>query len=58
VGQRLDVAEDQLDNAGVTYHTIGGGMFGIVVKSDWGVCSTQDDGGDLGLVVGHFTCGA
>ena len=55
---RLDDAEDQLDQAGISYHEVGGGTFGIVVKSNWGVCKTHNDGGDMALVVGHFTCGA
>jgi hypothetical protein len=38
-GQRLDVAEDRLDDAGLHYRTAGGGTFGIVVRSHWLVCS-------------------
>jgi hypothetical protein len=37
-GQRLDVAEDALDAAGLRYGTVGGGIFGIVVRSNWVVC--------------------
>ena len=57
VGMRLDVAEDTLDRAGVTYHEIGGGTFGIIARDNWGVCSTNGHG-DIGLVAGHFKCGA
>jgi hypothetical protein len=37
-GERLDIAEDTLDAVGLRYHTVGGGAFGIVVRSDWLVC--------------------
>ena len=37
-GQRLDAAEDTLDAEGLRYRTIGGGAFGIVVRSHWLVC--------------------
>jgi len=37
-GQRLDDAEDVLDAAGLRYRTVGGGIFGIVVRSHWVVC--------------------
>src|SRR3954454_8148576 len=45
VGQRLDVAESDLDDEGVKYEEIGGGTFGIIAKSNWTVCSTQPDAG-------------
>lgn len=58
VGQTLDVAEDELDSMGVTYHEVGGGAFGIVVKSNWEVCSTRPKSGksidvasDVALIV-------
>jgi hypothetical protein len=38
-GQRLDVAERRLDDAGLEYERVGGGAFGIVVRSNWHVCS-------------------
>jgi hypothetical protein len=45
VGQRLDVAEDDLSGKGLTYDEIGGGTFGIVVRSNWTVCKTKPSGG-------------
>lgn len=44
-GERLDVAEDELDGKGLRYTEIGGGAFGIVVRSNWTVCSTEPSGG-------------
>jgi beta-lactam-binding protein with PASTA domain len=38
VGQRLDVAQERLDDLGLGYETIGGGTFGIVITSRWTVC--------------------
>ena len=37
-GERLDVAERRLDGAGLEYERVGGGAFGIVVRSKWSVC--------------------
>ncbi len=37
-GERLDAAEDNLDAAGLRYRAVGGGAFGIVVRSHWLVC--------------------
>jgi beta-lactam-binding protein with PASTA domain len=37
-GERLDVAERRLDGAGLEYERVGGGTFGIVVRSNWSVC--------------------
>jgi hypothetical protein len=45
VGQRLDVAEDTLHSKGIGYKEIGGGTFGIVVKSNWDVCQTEPSSG-------------
>jgi hypothetical protein len=45
VGQRLDVAEDDLSSKGLTFQEIGGGVVGIVVKSNWTVCSTKPPAG-------------
>jgi hypothetical protein len=44
-GERLDVAEDDLDGAGLNYTEIGGGTFGIVVKSNWTVCEQKPSAG-------------
>jgi hypothetical protein len=58
VGQTLDIAEDELDSMGVTYHEVGGGTFGIVVPSNWTVCQTKPKAGksidiatDVALIV-------
>ena len=40
-GERLDLAEDRLDDLGLRYETIGGGVFGIVVRSHWVVCDQE-----------------
>jgi hypothetical protein len=45
VGERLDVAEDKLDQLGLNYKEIGGGTFGIVVRSNWTVCQTEPASG-------------
>lgn len=37
-GQRLDVAESTLDDAGIDYQEVGGGVFGIANRSNWTVC--------------------
>jgi hypothetical protein len=63
VNHRLSVVERKLDAKGIGFKTKGGGLFGIVVKGDWGVCVTQPAAGKpihgpITLVVGHFTCGA
>jgi PASTA domain len=34
-GQRLDVAEARLDARGLQWEEIGGGVFGVVVRSNW-----------------------
>jgi hypothetical protein len=34
-GQRLDVAEARLDARGLQWEEIGGGTFGVVVRSHW-----------------------
>lgn len=38
--RRLDVAEEILRGVGLRYKEIGGGAFGILVKSNWKVQST------------------
>ena len=37
-GEQLNVAEDRLDAVGLRYEASGGGLFGIVVRSNWTVC--------------------
>ena len=44
-GKRLDVAEDNLGTAGISFREVGGGAFGIVVKSNWTVCSVNPKSG-------------
>jgi hypothetical protein len=39
VGQNLDQAEGTLSAQGIGNKVYGGGAFGIVIKSDWTVCS-------------------
>lgn len=43
--QRLDVAEEELEGQGLHYKVVGGGVFGVVVKSHWTVCETRPSGG-------------
>lgn len=45
-GQRLDLAERRLDDAGLEYERVGGGTFGIVVPSNWRVCDQEPKGGE------------
>lgn len=39
--ERLDVAEERLDRLGLGYEEIGGGAFGVVVRSEWVVCRQE-----------------
>ena len=39
INVELDHAETELQGEGLTYTTVGGGIFGIVVTADWTVCS-------------------
>ena len=34
-GQRLDLAEARLDARGLRWEEVGGGVFGVVVRSNW-----------------------
>jgi beta-lactam-binding protein with PASTA domain len=43
--ERLDVAEQRLDSLGLGYEEIGGGAFGIVVRSEWQVCRQEPSPG-------------
>jgi serine/threonine protein kinase len=40
-GQPLDVAEQRLDALGLQSSEEGGGLFGVIVPSDWVVCETS-----------------
>jgi beta-lactam-binding protein with PASTA domain len=57
-GKRLDVAERRLDSLGLDYERVGGGTFGIVVRSNWTVCDQQPRPGtrasEVTLVVGRY----
>lgn len=39
--ERLDVAEERLDGLGLEYEEVGGGAFGIIVRSEWEVCRQE-----------------
>jgi hypothetical protein len=61
-GQRLDVAELLLGQRHLGYKEVGGGLFGVIVKSDWYVCSTLPAAGthtkkrvDL-IIARKFSC--
>ena len=34
-GERLDIAEARLDARGIGWEEVGGGTFGVVVRSNW-----------------------
>ena len=40
-GQPLDVAEQRLDNLGLRSTEEGGGLFGVLIASEWDVCDTS-----------------
>jgi predicted Ser/Thr protein kinase len=44
-GARLDHAEELLDRFGVSHHTSGGGVFGIIDSGNWTVCATTPASG-------------
>ena len=50
-GERLDVAEDRLDSLGLRYEALGGGAFGIVVRSHWTVCAQSPAPGRVATTV-------
>jgi hypothetical protein len=41
VGQPLDVAEQRLHDLGLRSSEAGGGIFGVLIPSDWDVCETS-----------------
>jgi beta-lactam-binding protein with PASTA domain len=45
VGQRLDVARDRLEREGFAVKRSGGGLFGVVVESNWQVRAQTPAGG-------------
>ena len=63
INVELDHAEAELQADGLTYTTVGGGMFGIVVTADWTVCSQHPGpgtraakGSSVELDVEKFSC--
>ncbi len=46
-GQPLDVAEQRLDALGLRSSEEGGGLFGVLVPSDWNVCQTSPGPGTM-----------
>jgi hypothetical protein len=44
-GNRLDLAVERLEDVGLNYDLLGGGTFGVVVKSNWYVCEQHPAGG-------------
>ena len=38
---RLDVAEEELESKKLSYKVVGGGAFGVIVKSNWTVCEMK-----------------
>jgi type IV secretory pathway VirB10-like protein len=62
VGKDLDAATAKLDSEGINYALNSNGKH-VILKFDWGVCSTspaagQPVSGAVVLTLGHFTCGA
>lgn len=45
IGKRLDLVENNLTEAGLTFKVIGGGLFGVVERSNWTVCETEPAAG-------------
>jgi hypothetical protein len=50
-GQRLDIAESELDDLGIAYEEVGGGTFGVIDTSAWEVCETRPAAGGAAQVV-------
>ncbi len=48
IGERLDLAQSHLEDAGLEYEALGGGTVGIVVESNWTVCQTEPAAGATG----------
>ena len=40
-GERLDVAERHLEDAGLDFEELGGGTLGVIVRSNWTVCDQE-----------------
>ena len=46
-GQPLDAAEQKLDQLGLRPSEVGGGLFGVLIPSDWNVCETSPAAGSV-----------
>lgn len=46
-GQPLDTAEQQLDDLGLHSSEVGGGLFGVLIPTDWNVCDTSPGAGTV-----------
>lgn len=62
VGKGLDTATGELDAKGIQY-ALNSNSKHVILKFDWGVCSTslaagQPVTGTVVLNLGHFSCGA
>jgi hypothetical protein len=62
VNKNLTDAEDELNSMGISFATNSYGKI-VILKVDWGVCSTtpepgQPVSGTVLLNLGHFSCGA
>jgi mannitol-specific phosphotransferase system IIBC component len=62
VNKNLKDAEAELESAGISFTTNSYGKI-VILKGDWGVCSTtpgpgQSVSGTVVLNLGHFSCGA
>jgi hypothetical protein len=62
LGKNLDTATGKLDSEGIRYALNSNGKH-VILKFDWGVCSTSPAAGQpvtgaVVLTLGHFTCGA
>jgi hypothetical protein len=62
MGKNLDTATGKLDSEGIQYALNSNGKH-VILKFDWGVCSTSPAAGQpvtgaVVLTLGHFTCGA
>jgi hypothetical protein len=44
-GQPLDVAEQRLEDLGLRSTEVGGGLFGVIIPSEWDVCETSPPAG-------------
>jgi hypothetical protein len=40
-GKRLDAAQEVLDERGLEYEVLGGGVLGVLVRSNWEVCEQR-----------------